>query len=94
MCCALLIATGLGPRLALVLVWIFGERVEHAFDGWILPLLGLIFLPWTTLMYILVWGPGGLEAWEWLVVALGVFLDVATYGARNAKARYGSSSAY
>ena len=94
MCCALLIAGGLGPRIALFLVWIFGDRVDRAFDSWIWPLLGLIFLPWTTLLYILVWGPGGLEAWEWLIVALGLFLDVATYASRNAKARYDARSAY
>jgi hypothetical protein len=93
-CCLALTAGFLGPRVALFIWWVFGNKVDAAFDTWVWPLLGLIFLPWTTLMYILVWGPGGLEAWEWLVVALGVFLDVATYGARNAKARYGSSSAY
>ena len=94
MCCTLLIAGGLGPRLALALVWIFGDRVDHAFGSWIWPLLGLIFLPWTTLFYVLVWSPGGLDAWEWLVVALGLFLDIATYSARNAKARYDTRGAY
>jgi hypothetical protein len=94
MCCALLVAGGLGPRIALALVWIFGDRVDHAFGSWIWPLLGLIFLPWTTLFYVLVWSPGGLEGWEWIIVALGVFLDIATYSARSAKARYGTSSAY
>ena len=94
MCCALLIAGGLGPRIALVFVWIFGERIQHAFDGWFLPLLGLIFLPWTTFAYILVWSPGGLQAWEWLVVALGFVGDIATYSAKSAKARYDTRSAY
>jgi hypothetical protein len=94
MCCALLLAGGLGPRIALALVWIFGERVDHAFDSWIWPLLGLIFLPWTTLFYVLAWSPGGLESWEWLFVALGLVLDVATYASRSAKARYGTRSAY
>ena len=55
MCCAVLLAFGLGPRLALVLVWIFDDRIERAFDSWVWPLLGLLLLPWTTLMYILVW---------------------------------------
>lgn len=87
MCCLALLAFGLGPRIALLLVWIFGDRVEFAFDSWIWPLLGLFFLPWTTLMYVLVWGPGGVGGADWILIALGVLLDIATYGARSAKGK-------
>ena len=87
MCCFALIAAGLGPRIALVLVWIFGDRVDRAFDSWFWPLLGLLFLPWTTLAYLLVWDPTGLSGGEWIVVALGFALDIATYSARAAKGR-------
>ena len=87
MCCAFLLAFGLGPRIALLFVWIFGDRVDRAFDTWIWPLLGLLLLPWTTLMYILVWGPGGVDGAEWIVVAFGVLLDLATYSARAARGR-------
>ena len=72
MCCVALLAFGLGPRIALLLVWIFGDRVELAFDSWIWPLLGLFLLPWTTLMYVLVWGIGGVEGADWILIALGV----------------------
>ena len=74
-------------RIALVLVWIFGDRIDRAFDSWIWPRLGVLFLPWTTLMYILVWGPGGVRGGEWILVALGVLLDIASYSARAAKGR-------
>lgn len=87
MCCVALLAFGLGPRFALVLVWIFGDRVEHATDSWIWPLLGLLLAPWTTLMYVLVWGPGGVNGAEWILVGIGVALDIASYGARAAKGR-------
>ena len=87
MCCAALLLSALGPRLAIVLIWIFGDRVDRAFDSAIWPLLGLFALPWTTLMYILVWGPGGVDGAEWIVVALGVIIDLATYSARAAKGR-------
>jgi hypothetical protein len=86
-CCAVLLAFGLGPRIALVLVWIFGERIDHAFDSWFVPLLGLLLLPWTTLMYVIVWSPGGVDGGEWILVALGVALDIASYSARAAKGR-------
>ena len=47
----------IGPRVALFVWWVFGNKVDAAFDTWIWPLLGLIFLPWTTLAYVLAWGP-------------------------------------
>lgn len=83
MCCLALIAGLIGPRLALFIWWVFGDKVDAAFDSWVWPLLGLLFLPWTALAYVVMWSPvGGVEGWEWLVVALGVALDIATYSSR------------
>jgi hypothetical protein len=94
-CCLALTAGLIGPRVALLVWWIFGDRVEFAFDSWAWPLLGLIFLPWTTLAYLLVWSAvGGVEGWEWLVVALGFAADIATYSSRAAESRYRASRAY
>jgi hypothetical protein len=59
--CLLAILTGFFPRVGLLIVWIFTNEVDQAYDTWILPLLGLIFLPLTTLVYALFWarpGPG------------------------------------
>jgi hypothetical protein len=91
-CCLALTAGVLGPRIALLAWWIFGDKVDAAFSTWVWPLLGLLFLPWTTLMYVIAWGPlNGVSGAGWLLVALGVGLDIATYGARSAKARYRSA---
>jgi hypothetical protein len=95
MCCLVLSAGLLGPRVALLVWWIFGDRVDVAFDSWVWPFLGLIFLPWTTLAYVLVWSPVvGVDGGEWIVVALGFVADVATYSSRAAQARYRASRAY
>jgi hypothetical protein len=93
MCCLALIAGFLGPRLAALLWWIVDPtRWDLAFSSWIWPFLGIIFLPWTTLAYVLMWSVvGGVEGWEWIVVALGFALDVASYSARAARARYQSA---
>ena len=89
MCCLFLVAFGLGPRLALLVWWIFGNRVDAAFDSWIVPLLGLLFLPWTTIFYVLMWTPvDGVTGVLWLIVAIGVVLDIASYSSRYAKSRY------
>jgi hypothetical protein len=90
MCCLAGIMALLGPRVALVVWWIFGAKVEAAFSTWVWPLLGLIFVPWTTLFYVIAWGPiHGVSGAGWILVGLGVVLDVMTYSARSAKARYG-----
>ncbi len=82
---------GLGaffPRIALALIWIFGTAVQRAFDGnWVLPLLGLLLLPYTTLTYVLIhwwWGP--VNGFEWFFVALAFFVDLGSY-ASGARAR-------
>jgi hypothetical protein len=92
MCCLALIAGFLGPRLALFIWWAFGDKVDAAFSSWIWPLLGLIFLPWTTLAYVLAWGPvNDVSGLGWLVVAIGLAGDIATYSSRAAKSRYRSA---
>ncbi len=88
MCCFLLLFAALGPRFAIIAMWLFGNRVDFAFDSWVWPLLGLFFLPWTTLMYLLVWSAGGVSGAEWILVGLGFVLDVATYGAKSARSSY------
>jgi hypothetical protein len=52
--CLFAIFAGLFPRVALLIIWIARPaRVDAAFDGWIWPLLGLIFLPFATLIYVI-----------------------------------------
>jgi hypothetical protein len=96
MCCLALTAGFIGPRIALVLWWIFDpSRFDAAFSTWLWPFFGILLLPWTTLGYLVVWSPiGGVEGWEWIIVALGFALDLATYSSRAAQSRYQSSRAY
>ena len=80
MCCFVGGLALLGPRFVLAVWWIFGNKVEVAFDSWVVPLLGLIFLPWTTLAFLIAWQPGGINGnWDVLLIALGVGLDILTY---------------
>ena len=43
------------------------------------PLLGLVFLPFTTLMYTILWGPGGLSGGDWIWVGIAFVLDLGHY---------------
>ncbi len=80
------------PRVALVLTWIFTSRVDIAFQGSVvLPLLGLLLLPYTTLFYVLAYAPiVGVSAIGWFFVALGFLLDLASLfgGGQQGRRRY------
>jgi hypothetical protein len=79
--CLLALLGALSPRLALVLVWLLTNLVDRAFSSFVVPLLGLIFLPFTTLFYVLAYRPGvGLSGLGWAVVVIGVLLDLGGYG--------------
>ena len=85
MCCFFTILIFLGPRFAGIIWWLVqphrwvGVGPESAFVSWIWPVLGLIFLPWTTLMYVAV-APGGIVGfWEWLFMILAVVIDIGAY---------------
>jgi hypothetical protein len=94
-CCLVLLAGGLGPRIVLFVWWLFGDKPDAAFDGWVWGLLGFLLAPWTTLMYVIAWSPvvGVSGFWDGVLIAAGVALDVATYAAKPAQ-RMRSSSTY
>ena len=95
MCCLLGSAAIIGPRFALAVWWIFGNKVELAFDSWWVTLLGLVFLPWTSLAYVIAWQPGGLDGnWDVILIFIGVGLDILTYINRAAYKSVRTSSSY
>ena len=78
--CALLMLLFLGPRTALVFFWLFQTaRFNAAFDTIAWPMLGILFLPWTTIMYLIVY-QGGITSWEWFFIILAFIADAASYG--------------
>jgi hypothetical protein len=87
MCCAFLTLVLLGPRFFGAIWWIWQPtRWELAFNNWaggslwwIWPVLGIIFLPWLTIMYVIV-APGGIEGFDWVWLGLALFADIASYG--------------
>ncbi|MFI7690388.1 hypothetical protein ACIBQ6_15025 [Nonomuraea sp. NPDC049655] len=76
--CLFAIFAGLFPRLAVFIIWVARPAlVSAAFHTWIWPLLGLIFLPFTTLMYVILYVPGvGLRGADWFWIAVSVALDL------------------
>jgi hypothetical protein len=82
MCCFFISLLFLGPRFTFLIYWLipFGRaQINLAFNTFIWPLLGLIFLPWTTLIYTFVYGVNGMVGFNWLWVGLALVADIATY---------------
>ena len=79
MCCTLTALLFVGPRLAILVWYLFTPAyVNSAFDSFIWGFLGFLFLPWTTLMYIAIY-PGGIVGFDWILLGLGIFADMASY---------------
>jgi hypothetical protein len=70
-----------GPRLALFFWWVFDTSLfRGAFNAVFWPIVGILFAPWTTLIYLIVWSPNsGVSGWDWLWLAIGVLLDLSMY---------------
>ncbi len=79
--CLFAMLAAMFPRVGAVILWLARPAMfTTAFNGsWFWPLLGVIFLPFTTIMYVLLVGPTGLTGWDWLWIALAVVLDVSHY---------------
>jgi hypothetical protein len=79
--CLFLLLLGISPRLGVVALWLLTDWVDRAFnDGFILPIAGLILLPWTTALYVLGFVVGdGAVPWGVLGAIIGLFLDVAVH---------------
>jgi hypothetical protein len=68
------------PRLAFVLWWLVQPtRFNVTFDTILLPLLGVVFLPWTALMYVIVF-PDGISVVNWIFLGLALAVDIGSYG--------------
>jgi hypothetical protein len=83
MACLFALFAGVFPRLAVLILWIARpERIDAAFSTFLWPLLGIIFLPFATLIYVLLYTPGrGLSGWDWFWVVLAALLDIGHWGA-------------
>ena len=77
--CLFVLFAAFAPRLLLIFLWIARPNlVGQAFETFLIPLLGFIFLPFTTLMWLLLWaGSGGdVSGFDWVWIGIAVFLDL------------------
>jgi hypothetical protein len=87
--CLLALMSAFAPRLVFLIVWIARPAyVDAVFDTFIFPLLGVIFLPFTTLIWVLLDAPPvGVAGADWLWIVLAVLLDLTHYGSAYTQRR-------
>jgi hypothetical protein len=85
--CLVIFALIFSPRLVMVIWWLLDmARWSATFDNVLVPILGFILVPWTTLMYVLV-APGGVTGIDWLLLGVAVVVDVGSLGGGAARRR-------
>jgi hypothetical protein len=80
-CCLFAVLLAGAPRLAFIIWWLVQPaRIAATFNqSFIVPVLGVLFVPWTTVMYTLVYHPGGLSIFEWILVGIALLIDIGSY---------------
>ena len=79
--CLLLVVVLFFPRIVLVLLWLFSNYLEHAYHGILIPLLGFIFLPLTTIVYAWLVNAGlPIAGINVLWIVLAVIIDAGGWG--------------
>jgi hypothetical protein len=81
MCCFFTALMLFGPRLGFLVYWLLAPvRVATAYATfnfpWLVGLAGLIFAPWTALMYVIIFP---LNGWDWIWLGFGIAADIASY---------------
>jgi hypothetical protein len=78
--CFVLLFALISPRVGLVVTWLLTGVLGRAYDSWVLPVLGFLLLPWTTLAYAWMYDSGReVHGLEWFLVVLAFLADVSSY---------------
>ncbi len=79
MCCGFAVLAFLGPRAGILFWWLIRPLYfSNNMPGFLWTILGIVFLPWLTLMYLIV-APGGISGFDWIWLGLALFFDIASY---------------
>lgn len=79
--CCLIIAVLAFPRIVLACLFLFSHYLERAYHGLLIPILGFIFLPLTTIAYA--WFTNThqpIQGFNLLILIVAVLLDAGGIG--------------
>jgi hypothetical protein len=86
--CLILIAVFAFPRLVLALLFFFSTYLQHAYHGILIPILGFVFLPLTTLCYAWMVNSGlPLAGVNVVILIVAVLIDAGGHGGAYTRSR-------
>jgi hypothetical protein len=92
--CLLALFAWISPRFVLAVLYLFTSRLTIAFSSGWEGLIGFFLVPYATLFFALVYRPAsGVHAFGWVIVALGLLLDLSSLDmGRRAQSRRSPSA--
>jgi len=79
--CCLIIAVLAFPRIVMVCMFLFSNYLERAYHGLVVPILGFVFLPTTTITYAwLMNNHRSVEGLNLLILIAAVVIDAGGLG--------------
>ena len=76
----ILLASGISPRLALFVMWLFTDRLSIALDSFWVGFAGFLVLPWTTLAWAVAYAAVvGVRGFGILLVAFAFVVDLSSW---------------
>ena len=82
--CLLVFLILLFPRLVLIGMWLLSNILDRAYHGLLIPLLGFIFLPVTTIVYAWMVTHGmPIEGINVFFLIVAVLIDIGSHGGGN-----------
>ena len=79
--CLLALVVVAFPRIVLILMWLFSNVLDRAYHGLVIPLLGFIFLPITTIVYAwLVTNGMAIDGFNLIILIIAVLFDLGGHG--------------
>lgn len=86
--CLVTIAGFFFPRVVMVVLLVFTTWFSRGFATWYWPLLGFLFMPYTTLAYLvsMIYNGNQLSGGYIVLVVIGVFLDFGMHSDSSGKA--------
>lgn len=81
MACVVTLIILMFPRVILFLMWLFSNYLDRAYHNLVIPLLGFIFLPITTIVYAWLVNSGlPIAGFNLVILIIAVLLDAGSHG--------------
>ena len=87
--CVLVVLALMVPRLVLAVLWVFTDYFGRVFESWLWPVVGFVFMPYTTVAYVAAKlnSESGVSGWWLVLIILAVMADVGAWGGSGRRGR-------